>query len=419
MTENSREEKILAAERELLTAGVFGRIDGVALACQKKVMAAFRKYAVSDSCFGATSGYGYDDKGREVLDKVWAEVFESEAAFVRHSLISGTHTLTVGLFGLLRPGDTLYSVTGKPYDTLEEVIGIRGKAGSGSLADFGVRYREQGMTPDGGVDIDAVTDCLRKDESIKVVFLQRSKGYAVRRTLSAKEIGEVADAVHAVRGNVFVIVDNCYGEFCDEHEPTYYGADLVMGSLIKNPGGGMAESGGYLAGTEKAIELCSYRLTSPGIGLEGGATLGQNKNMYKGLFYAPHTVAQSLKTAVLAAKVFENEGFEVYPKAEDERHCIIQTVQLKTEENLLAFCRGIQHGSPVDSHVAPEPWQMPGYAVPVIMAAGAFTQGSSIELSADAPCVAPYTVYMQGGLTYESGKIGILEALEAMTGKNV
>ena len=245
-----------------------------------------------------------------------------------------------------------------------------------------------------------------------MVYFQRSKGYAVRRTLSAQEIGLAAQAAHKIKPEVYTFVDNCYGEFCDEHEPTYYGADIAVGSLIKNAGGGMAETGGYIVGTKKAVELISYRLTTPGIGKEAGASLGQTKNMYKGLFYAPHTVAQSLKTAALAAEVFASEGYEVYPKAEDERHCIIQTVSMKTEKKLLAFCRGIQEGAPVDSHVTPEPWQMPGYAVPVVMAAGAFTQGSSIELSADAPCVAPYTVYMQGGLTYESGKIGVMFALD-------
>lgn len=404
-------EKIERAEQKLIESGAFARIDRIAFENQKKVMAAFRAHKVSDALFAGTSGYGYDDRGRETLDAIYADVMEAESAFVRHSLVNGTQTLAVGLYGLLRPGDTLYSVTGKPYDTLEEVIGLRGEKGDGSLADFGVTYAEQPLK-DGAVDIPAMTSYLKSHPAVKVVFLQRSKGYAVRRTLSAKEIGEAAKAAHAVNPAVLVVCDNCYGEFVDEHEPTYYGADLVMGSLIKNPGGGMAESGGYIAGSAKAVELCSYRLTCPGIGLECGATLGQNKAIFKGLFYAPHTVAQSLKTAALAAKVFEDEGFEVCPRPDEERHCIIQTVALGSEKNLLAFCKGIQAGAPVDSFVTPEPWQMPGYAVPVVMAAGAFTQGSSIELSADAPCVAPYTVYMQGGLTYESGKIGVTFALE-------
>lgn len=404
------ENKVNEAEKRLKKTGIFEKIDNIAYENQKKVMAAFRKHHVSAAHFCSSSGYGYDDKGREDLDKIYAEVFEAEAAFVRHSIISGTQTLTIGLFGLLRPGDTLLSVTGKPYDTLEEVIGIRGEKGNGSLADYGVNYAQIEMK-DGSVDIDSVKEYLKNNKTVKVVFLQRSKGYAVRKTLTPEEIGLVANEVHKINPDIFVAVDNCYGEFCDIHEPTYYGADIIMGSLIKNPGGGMAETGGYIAGTAKAVELISYRLTSPGIGLEGGATLGQNKNMYKGLFYAPHTVAQSLKTAILAAEVFRSEGFAVSPEPDEERHCIIQTISLETEKYLLSFCRGIQEGAPVDSHVTPEPWEMPGYAVPVIMAAGAFTQGSSIELSADGPCIAPYTVYMQGGLTYESGKIGVIFAL--------
>lgn len=412
---NTVEEKIEKAEKALREKGIFDRINRIAFENQKKVMAAFRKHKVSESYFMPSSGYGYNDRGRDELEAIYADVFECEAALVRHNITSGTQTLAIGLFGLLRPGDTLFSVTGKPYDTLEEVIGLRGEPGNGSLADFGVKYAAQEMTPAGDIDIEKMREFLKNAPSVKVVFIQRSKGYSVRKTLSAEEIGQVVRAAKEIRPDVFVIVDNCYGEFCDEHEPTYYGADLAMGSLIKNPGGGMAETGGYLAGSARAVELCAYRLTCPGIGAEGGATLGQTKSMYKGLFYAPHTVAQSLKTAALAAKVFENEGFAVCPTSEEVRHCIIQTVSLGSEKNMLAFCRGIQEGAPVDSHVTPEPWQMPGYAVPVIMAAGAFTQGSSIELSADGPCIAPYTVYMQGGLTYESGKIGVMFALSRIS----
>lgn len=403
------EELIEKSEKELEDEGIFERVEKIAFKNQKKVMDAFREYKVSDSYFAGTSGYGYDDKGRDMLDKIYARVFEAEEAFVRHNIVSGTQTLAIGLFGLLRPGDTLLSVTGKPYDTLEEVIGIRGEKGNGSLSDFGVKYDQIEMK-DGNVDIPKVVQYLKENDSVKVVFLQRSKGYDIRKTLSAEEIGIVAKECKKVKSDIFVIVDNCYGEFCDEHEPTYYGADMIMGSLIKNPGGGMAESGGYIAGTHRAVELCSYRLTCPGIGAECGASLGQNKNMYKGLFYAPHTVCQSIKTAILASRVYENLGYETSPKSNEERHCIIQTISMKTREKLLAFCSGIQGGSPVDSYVTPEPWDMPGYAVPVVMAAGAFTQGSSIELSADAPCTEPFTVYLQGGLTYESGKIGILYA---------
>lgn len=403
------EQLIRSAEQALRQEGIFDRMEDTAFTCQKRVMKAFADNKISEAHFAGTTGYGYDDMGRDALDRVYAEVFECEAAFARHNIISGTHCLTIGLFGLLRTGDTLLSATGKPYDTLEEVIGLRGKPGNGSLADFGVSYAE--IPFDGQrICLSALRDKLKKDPKVKVVFIQRSKGYAKnRRTLSAAEIGEAARAVHEIRPDVFVAVDNCYGEFCDEHEPTYYGADLVMGSLIKNPGGGMADCGGYMAGTARAIELCSYRLTSPGVGLECGASLyGNTRNMFKGLFYAPHTVCQALKTAALCAKVFENMGYDVLPSPCEERHCIIQTVNLGSEEKLRAFCRGIQNGAPVDSHVTPEPWDMPGYAVPVIMAAGAFVGGASIELSADAPCVEPYTVYMQGGLTYESGKLGVL-----------
>lgn len=405
------QEIINNAEKKLLENGAFANVERIAFENQKKVMAAFREYKVSDSYFAGTTGYGYDDKGRDMLDKIYARVFEAEDAFVRHTLVSGTQTLAVGLYGLLRPEDTMLSVTGKPYDTLEEVIGIRGEAGNGSLKDLGIKYLQTEMNGS-EIDYDKVREILQNDKSVKMVFVQRSKGYAVRETLSAKQIGDIVSFCKSIKSDVYVAVDNCYGEFCDEHEPTYYGADLIMGSLIKNPGGGMAETGGYLAGTKKVIELCSYRLTCPGIGTECGATLGQNKNMYKGLFYAPHTVCQSLKTAILASQVYKDLGYDVYPLPTDTRHCIIQTISLKTEQKLLDFCCGIQAGSPVDSYVAPEPYEMPGYAVPVVMAAGAFTQGSSIELSADAPCKEPYTVYLQGGLTYESGKIGIMFAVE-------
>ena len=405
------QEIINNAEKKLLENGAFANVERIAFENQKKVMAAFREYKVSDSYFAGTTGYGYDDKGRDMLDKIYARVFEAEDAFVRHTLVSGTQTLAVGLYGLLRPGDTMLSVTGKPYDTLEEVIGIRGEAGNGSLKDLGIKYLQTEMNGS-EIDYDKVREILQNDKSVKMVFVQRSKGYAVRETLSAKQIGDIVSFCKSIKSDVYVAVDNCYGEFCDEHEPTYYGADLIMGSLIKNPGGGMAETGGYLAGTKKVIELCSYRLTCPGIGTECGATLGQNKNMYKGLFYAPHTVCQSLKTAILASQVYKDLGYDVYPLPTYTIHCIIHTISLKTDQKLLDFCCGIQAGSPVDSYVAPEPYEMPGYAVPVVMAAGAFTQGSSIELSADAPCKEPYTVYLQGGLTYESGKIGIMFAVE-------
>ena len=405
------------AEKELNDSGVFGRLEKTAFINQMRVMDAFREFQVSESHFCPTTGYGYDDRGRDTLEEIFARLFETEDAIVRHSIISGTQALCIGLFGILRPGDTMLSVTGKPYDTLDEVIGLRGE-GMGSLRDYGVKYREIAMGDDGTVNIDEMSRILSEDDSIKMVYFQRSKGYAVRRTLSAQEIGLAVQAAHKIKPEVYTFVDNCYGEFCDEHEPTYYGADIAVGSLIKNAGGGMAETGGYIVGTKKAVELISYRLTTPGIGKEAGASLGQTKNMYKGLFYAPHTVCQSLKTAVFAAKLFEDLGYDIYPVAEEPRHDIIQTVTLGSEKAMLNFCAGIQSGSPVDSHVVPEAWAMPGYADPVVMAAGAFTSGASIELSADGPVKPPYTAYLQGGLTYESGKLGILLAAQKISEEN-
>ena len=413
-------EKIigLVAEAESSLKEIFEDIDRVSFNNTKKIMDAFAEHRVSDAMFNGTSGYGYDDKGRDVLDLIWADVMDAEAALVRHSIVSGTHALTIGLFGLLRPGDIMISVAGKPYDTLEEVIGITGKSGDGSLADFGVKYRQIELTEDGSFDYKAVEKAIKENkERIKVVFIQRSKGYLNRRTLTVDEIGEMARFVKSLSPDTFVVVDNCYGEFVEEKEPTAVGADLVIGSLIKNPGGGMAETGGYFAGSKRAIELVSYRLTSPGTGGEVGATLGQNKSMYKGLFYAPHTTAQAIKTAHLAAYIFEALGFNAYPKWSERRSDIIQTVITGSPDVLCAFCRGIQAGSPVDAFVCPEPWEMPGYSNKVIMAAGAFTQGSSIELSADGPIRPPYTVYFQGGLTYESGKLGIMSAADTVLGK--
>ena len=377
-------------------------------------MKAFREHRVADAMFGSTSGYGYDDRGRDTLDEIWADVMGAESAIVRHSIVSGTHALTIGLFGLLRPGDIMLSVAGKPYDTLEEVIGISGTPGDGSLADFGVSYRQVDLL-ESGFDFEAIGRELEENSGkVKIVFIQRSKGYLNRKTLTVEQIGEAVKYVKGVSPETYVVVDNCYGEFVETVEPTDFGADLIIGSLIKNPGGGIAETGGYLAGSKRAVELVSYRLTSPGVGGEVGATLGQNKNMYKGLFYAPHTTAQALKTAYFAAYIFENLGFEVEPKWNTRRSDIIQTVITGAPEKLCAFCRGIQAGSPVDSFVSPEPWAMPGYSDQVIMAAGAFTQGSSIELSADGPLRPPYTAFFQGGLTYQSGKIGILSAAQKM-----
>ena len=403
----------LVKEAEAALAPYFEKAEKISYNNTKKVMEAFARNKVSEACFAPTTGYGYDDKGRETLDRIYAEVFGTEAALVRHNIVNGTHALTIALFGLLRTGDTLLSVTGKPYDTLGEVIGICGNPGDGSLADFGVKYSEISMKEDGDIDYDAIDRALSQDEKIKVVFIQRSKGYMNRRTLSCAEIGKIVSFVKE-RSGAYVMVDNCYGEFTEELEPTAVGADIIVGSLIKNPGGGVALTGGYIAGREHAVELCSYRLTSVGCGAEVGATLGQNRDMYRGFFMAPHTVCQALKTAMLASYVFEKMGYKVEPRYNDERYDIIESVACGSEEGLCAFCRGIQKGSPVDSYVTPVPWEMPGYQDKVIMAAGTFVSGASIELSADGPIRPPYIAYFQGGLTYESGKYGIMCAADEM-----
>ena len=398
------------AERELRPQ--FNEFDRIAYVNSARVLEAFSAHRVSEAMFAPSTGYGYGDIGRDALDAIYADVFGAEAAFVRHNIVNGTQAIAIGLFGLLRPGDVMLSVTGKPYDTLNEVIGADIKNGDGSLADFGIKYDDVNLLPGGGIDYAGIEKKIAEyGDSIKVIFIQRSKGYMNRPTLAASEIGEIIKFVKA-RCRAYVAVDNCYGEFCDEAEPTAYGADLIMGSLIKNPGGGMAECGGYIAGTKRAVELASYRQTTVGIGTECGATIGQNRNMFKGFFYAPHTVAQAKKTAALAAYIFDKLGYPVEPAWSDERHDIIQTVRLGTPEGLCAFCRGIQSGSPVDAYVTPEPWDMPGYADKVIMAAGTFVSGASIELSADGPLRPPYTAFFQGGLTYESGKYAIMTAAD-------
>ncbi|MBR5538393.1 MAG: methionine gamma-lyase family protein [Clostridia bacterium] len=403
---------LLVKEAEKELADIFEELDAISFKNTEKIMKSFAENRVSEACFGATSGYGYDDKGRDILDKIYAEVMGAEAAFVRHSIASGTHALAIGLYALLRPGDILYSVADKPYDTLDEVIGNVGEDGRGSLKDFGVSYMQSNFK-DGKLNLDEIKENLINEKNIKVVFIQRSKGYLNRPTLTIDEIGEVAKLVHEV-SDAYVVVDNCYGEFVEDREPCEVGADMIIGSLIKNPGGGLAESGGYIAGTKEAVELAGYRFTAVGVGLEIGASLGQNKNMYRGLFYAPHTVAQAMKTAHLAAYVFEKLGFDCAPRYNERRSDIIQTIRFGAPEKLIAFCQGIQAGSPVDAYVSPEPWDMPGYTDPVIMAAGAFVGGSSIELSADGPIRPPYTAFLQGGLTYESGKIGIIRAAEQL-----
>ena len=411
----SQKAQSLAREAEQKLGDIFAEIDRISFENTKKIMDCFKKHRVSDAVFAGSSGYGYGDRGRELLDEIWADVMDAEAAFVRHSIVNGTQALTIGLFGLLRPGDILFSIAGKPYDTLDEVIGNVGEAGNGSLRDFGVEYRQSDLDKDGNFDRDRIREVLENEgDRIKIVFIQRSKGYLNRKTLCVDEIGDIISFVKAIKPDCYVFVDNCYGEFTETREPTAVGADMIIGSLIKNPGGGMAETGGYIAGTARAVELASYRLTSVGCGLEVGATLGQNKSLYKGLFYAPHTTAQAIKTAHLAAYMFGEDGlgFEVEPHWSQPRYDIIQSVITHDPDALCAICRGIQAGSPIDSHVTPEPWEMPGYTDKVIMAAGAFTQGSSIELSADGPLRPPYTAYLQGGLTYESGKIGIVSAVE-------
>ncbi|MBE6718262.1 MAG: hypothetical protein E7574_03280 [Ruminococcaceae bacterium] len=396
----------LAAEAEVALREKFDYFDKISFENTKRVLNAFSEERVAEAMFAGSCGYGYDDRGRDTLDRIYAKVFNKEAALVRHTLISGTHTLSTGLFGLLRPGDTLLSVTGKPYDTLDEVIGIKDDGNNnGSLKDFGIIYKQIDLTADGKIDINKVVETL-KQETVKVVYIQRSKGYLDRPTLSVAEMNELYRAVKEVSDS-YVFIDNCYGEFVETSEPD---ADVIAGSLIKNPGGGMAETGGYLAGSAKAIELISYRLTSVGIGSEAGCTLNTLKSMYKGFFYAPHTVAQALKTAAFAAYIFEKLGFYTNPKWNDDRYDIIQAIHMMDGDKLCAFCRGIQAGSPVDAFVTPEPWDMPGYSDAVIMAAGTFTQGASIELSADGPMKEPYIAYFQGGLTYESGKLGILYA---------
>lgn len=406
----------LAREAEEQLAPYFRHVDGIAEKNTQKVLNAFREERVSDAMFAPSSGYGYDDRGREVLERIYARVFDAEAAIVRHSIACGTHALTIGLFAMLRPGDVLLSLTGKPYDTLDEVIGITGKPGCGSLKDFGVDYVSVPLK-DGLPDYDAIGEALATHgDRVKVAFIQRSKGYLNRPTLTIDQIGELTAFVKA-RSHANVMVDNCYGEFVEDREPTAVGADLIVGSLIKNPGGGIAESGGYLAGRRDLVELCGWRLTSPGEGTEVGATLGQTKPMYKGFFFAPHTVAQAIKTAHFAAYIFDKLGFRTEPAWNSTRSDIIQAVHCGSAESLVAFCCGIQAGSPVDAFVTCVPWQMPGYTDPVVMAAGTFTQGSSLELSADGPIRPPYIAYFQGGLTYESGKIGILSAARAVLDK--
>lgn len=396
-----------AAVCEAMLADTFATLEETAFFNTQKVLRVFAENQLSERHFNGTVGYGYNDDGRDLCDRLFAQCFGCEAGFARASIISGTHALTIALQGLLRPGDTMLAVTGKPYDTLDNVIGLT--PCPGSLADFQIRYEQIDLIDRATLHLSAIRQRLEQG-GVRVVYAQRSKGYDSRRTLTVAELNQLHNLVAEFPG-VFFVVDNCYGEFVEREEPK---ADLLVGSLIKNPGGGMAESGGYLVGSSEAVELASYRLTVPGIGLEAGASLGTTKNMIKGLFYAPHTVLQALKTAHFAAALFERAGYHCFPSALEPRSDIIQTVDCSTRELLLQFCRGIQAGSPVDSFVTPEGWAMPGYNDEVVMAAGAFVQGASIELSADAPIRPPFRVFLQGGLTYEAGKYGILTALACM-----
>ncbi len=387
------------------------RMDEITDYNQQKMMAAFNEAGVSESHFAASTGYGYGDRGRDALDVVYAKALGAEDALVRHNFVSGTHALTVALFGVLRPGDTMVSVTGIPYDTLRGVLGITGD-GNGSLKEFGIQYEQIDLKDDGTPDYEAMERELKP--GIKMVYIQRSRGYSLRPSLFVEDIQRIAEIAKRKAPGCIVMVDNCYGEFVQKTEPTSHGADLMAGSLIKNPGGGIAPTGGYIAGRKDLVESCSYRLTTPGTGREIGATLGNNRELFMGAFHAPHVTGEALKTAAFTAALFQHFGYAVTPRPEEARADIIQAVMLRKQEALVAFCQGIQKGAPVDSFVVPEPWDMPGYDCPVIMAAGAFTLGASIELSADAPLREPYAAWMQGGLNFHSGKLGAMLAAQSM-----
>lgn len=406
------DSKILKASEKAIkkTEKEFKKIDEITEFNQQKVISAFIKHGVSESHFTSTTGYGYGDRGRETLDKIWADVFGAEDALVRHNFTCGTHTLATALFGVLRPADKMLCVTGTPYDTIHGVIGISGE-GMGSLKDFGVLYDEVPLKND-RLDYDAIKKAV--DDSVTMVYIQRSRGYELRPSLLISEIEKVVQIAKSKNPDVIVMVDNCYGEFVQKQEPCDVGADLIAGSLIKNAGGGMARTGGYIAGRKDLVEKCAYRLTTPGLGKEVGATIGMNRELYMGLFYAPHTVGEALKSAVYIAALFSGFGFDTTPAFDAERGDIVQSLGLGNEKRLVAFCQGIQSGSPIDSYLSPEPWDMPGYDSKVVMAAGTFTMGSSIELSADAPIREPYYAWIQGGLTFHSAKLCALLAAQKM-----
>lgn len=391
----------------------FARIAEIERYNSEKVLRAFIDNRVSESLFAGSSGYGYDDRGREVLDRVWSQVFGTEDSMVRHNFMSGTHAISTALFGVLRPGDTMVSLTGTPYDTLQGVI--HGE-GVGSLEEFGVIYRELPMLPDGSVDFDRIPEAVR---GAKMAYIQRSRGYSTRPSLSIEVIRKIFALVREANPSAVCVCDNCYGEFVDKLEPTEVGADLIIGSLIKNPGAGIAHTGGYISGKHEFVELCAHRLSAPGVGREVGCTLGELRPMYQGLFFSPVVTASAVRTAVFASRFFELCGFKVDPSFDEPRTDIIETIALGSPKALCAFCRGIQSGSPIDSYVTPEPWDMPGYDSQVIMAAGAFNLGASVELSADAPLREPYAVWMQGGLTFPTAKAGVMLAAQSMLNEGI
>ncbi len=400
---------VKASRAEAAINGAFKGLEEIKEYNQYKVLKAMQLVRLSDQHFQWTTGYGYNDIGREKLEEVYAKVFSTEDAIVRPTIVNGTHALTLCLSGLLNPGDEIVAVTGKPYDTLDELIGIRGDY-RGSLKKHGVEYKQVDFLEKGSIDFDGIKRAV--GSATTMVYIQRSTGYGFRRAVNIRTIEEIIRLVKAINPNTICMIDNCYGEFLEKLEPTEVGADIMAGSLIKNPGGGLALSGGYIVGRRDLIEEVSYRMTSPGIGKECGLTFGQTRSMFHGLFIAPGVVSEAMKGAIFCSKLFEEEGYEVKPRFDEERSDIIQAIQLGAEEKVVAFCRGVQAAAPVDSYVKPEPWAMPGYEDPVIMAAGAFVQGSSIELSADAPIRPPYNVYFQGGLTYQHSKLGALMALQ-------
>ncbi|MDE6730870.1 MAG: methionine gamma-lyase family protein [Oscillospiraceae bacterium] len=403
--------KTLAETAELHCQENFDRIDRIAAYHSAKVLKAFTDQKVSETCFGISTGYGYGDFGRDVLDKVWAQVLGTEDALVRHNFVSGTHALSVALFGLLRPGDKIVFVTGMPYDTLHEVIGISGNPGNGSLRDFGVTYEIVALDQNGKPDL---AEIAKRVSGAKIAYIQRSRGYSLRTAFTIPEIAALCNVIRENSPDSIIMVDNCYGEFVETSEPAQVGADLMVSSMIKNAGGGIARTGGYIAGKADLVELCAYRLTCVGLGKEVGCTLGMNRELFQGLYLAPDVTANALKTACFTSELFTMLGFRCTPSGNEPRGDIVTAIELKTPENLIAFCQGIQKGSPVDAHVTPEPWDMPGYDSQVIMAAGAFTNGASVELSADAPLREPYAVWIQGGISWRSARISILLAAQEM-----